>query len=528
MAVLACCEATGEYLPTLPLRELAIRSVDVVIAEPAPPRPQATIPASYRVWQVLKGSRVGKGQKIAIHGTDSYRLDGGRGEPSEGQFSSNVSKAVLFLDKTPAGKADGEGFRLVLSGIRCLTADGHVLVPRQFINPGPYYLVADKNSNWDELITLIIAEIPLIDSVLAMERIDDPARRNQAIFAWIEKHRSEFTGSRLRQEPKKAGWGSLEQRTFVWVIESGRPDDAWKALKLYREIGLKLGRHPGYSPEGRSVRSFGSASGRKLLVGIATDSTQPEGDRETALYHLLGSFWPSGHWGEVSALARLSREEQAEIIRKIEPLLKSKSDGIRLRAVEALSRASSPRDATLRAWDTDAALPALEQAYRSEAPGYVRNALATALQELSPDGAYPRLSGNRSGSLVLLYSFSMNTNDGIEKVCFTMYPKHMPEGMSKQPSLVMERLDGVENVIQRKVVPLPVRHPQDIWEKGWKPYSGAIFVEVPSAELAEGNWRFIVGGGGEGTFSPKWRSEPWVFQVKRPRSLKDVPTRTPN
>ena len=412
MAVLVCCEAGGEDLPTLPLRELIIRSPDVVIAEPAAPRPQATIAARYHVLEVLKGNRVGKGEKIVIQGTDSYRLGSPPGEESEGQPSSNVSKALLFLEETSAGNPDGQSFRLAPSGVRCLTADRQVLLPRQFINPGPYYLVADKNSHWDGLVAQVKVEIPLIDAVLAMQRIDDPAGRNQTIFAWIEKHRSEFSGSWLREEPKKPGWGSLEQKAFVWIVESGRPDDAWKALKLYREIGLKLERYPGYSPDGSSVRSFGSASGRKLLVGIATDPAEPEGDRETALYHLLGSFWPTGQWGEVSALARLSPEEQAETIRRIEPLLKSKSDKIRLRAVEVLSRASSPSDATLRALDTDAAIPGLEEAYRSEPPGYVRNALATALQELSPDDAYPRLSGNRSGSLVLLYSFSMNSNYG--------------------------------------------------------------------------------------------------------------------
>ena len=44
------------------------------------------------------------------------------------------------------------------------------------------------------MIVRMQEDLPVIERIMAMKNIADPAARNQAVLAWIESHKEEFGG----------------------------------------------------------------------------------------------------------------------------------------------------------------------------------------------------------------------------------------------------------------------------------------------------------------------------------------------
>ena len=511
LGLLAAAAAHGEDLPALPIRYLTFEAATIVLAEPAEPKKLEGGQQRFAVLEVLKGPRIKAGSTITVRQMELYQV----GEPKwmhngKATAQPGIVRALLFLAPPEAPKAATDVFNLVLSGLRYLDAEKRVLHPVQFMNPGGYSLVPEKGAEWDSLVAGVRADLPRIAEALALKDILDLADRNRAIFAWIEKHRGEFSGNVYRGTKDKPGWAQLEAMPFEWILETCRADDAWRALKLARQIGGDAGSMPS-----TRTATFASPEGRRLLLGIVTGE-HAAADRKMALDRLRGSMWPRWQTGEHPNLANVTPQEQAEMIEKTTPLLKSKDDEVRGLAARVLADVSSPHDGAIQGRDTAAAMPALAEAYRKEPPGSTRNEIAEIVHREGGAGLWERLSGNPAGILVIVYSFNMNENYGREAIHFSArIPRLAGKAISEQPTLVMERLGEKDAVVERKTMPLPVSNPKDLWKKGWSDHDGVISVEVPSASMAEGLWRFVLEGTAGTQPRKKWRSEPGLFQLKR-------------
>lgn len=509
--------ARAEYLPSLPIRSLVIRSSTIVLAEPADPAKLEGKEQEFKVIEVLKGPAIKAGTMITVRRMGLYRV----GQPRWAQIGSDgkrprVVRAILFLDRPKGTDAKPGVFDLVLSGMRYLDAKKNVLWPMQMMNPGGMYLVPAKGADWDKLIAGVRSDLPKVAKALALKDIPNLAERNRAIFAWIEKHRGEFTGRMFLgfggNTNYKPGWAELERLPFEWIMDTCRADDGWRALKLAREISGSSGFGPS-----TGTPTFGSPAGRKLLLGVILDPKQALADRRMALYRFRGSCWVRWQKQKHPNLADITPDEQTEIIRKITPLLKDPDREIRGQAANVLADASSPRDGNMRDRDTDAALPALIEAYRNEPPGHERNEMAEIILRLGKEGVWEKASGNPDGMLVVLHKPYQKTEYGREVIAFQMLNRSS-SGMkiiTKQPMLIMERLDDNGKVQDRRSMPVPVSYPKDIWKKGWSHNQGVVSVEVPRASLTEGKWRFTLEGVIGKENAQKWRSEPAVFEVKR-------------
>jgi len=508
--------APAEDLPTCPIRSLVIQSATTVLAEPAEPAKLEGNEQTFKVIEVLKGPAIKAGTTIVVRRMDLYQV--GRPAWRQGQPEAKpprIVRAILFLTRPEGADAKPGVFDLLLSGMRCLDAEKNVLRPEQLMNPGGLYLIPEKGADWDKLIARVRSDLPKVAEALALKEIPDLAERNQAIFAWIEKHRGEFTGRLFTpvagETGDKPGWAELEWEPFNWIMETCRADDGWRALKLAREIAGQSG--PGPST---NTPTFASPAGRKLLLGVILDPKQPVADRKMALYRLRGSCWARWQQQQHPNLADITPDEQAGIIREISPLLKDPDREIRGLAAKALADASSPCDGNMRDRDTDAALPVLIEAYAKEPPGNERNEMAQIVLRLGKEDVWQRISGNPDGLLVVLHSFNRNTNYGRETIAFQANSLGLgTKTITEQPTLVMERLGDDNEAKERRSMPLPVSYPKDIWKQGWSNHQGVISVEVPAASLAEGQWRFSVEGVVGKEDVRKWHSEPAILELKR-------------
>lgn len=515
VVLLATGAARAESILTYSIRSLVVQSSTIVQARPVDPTMAKGQVQAFKVTEVLKGPAIRTGTTITVWGMEEYHL----GMPDQleklaGGEPSPVVRVILFLNPTGGAEAKPGVFDLTHSGIRCLDANDNVLWPWQWMNPGGLNLVPEKGADWDKIIARVRSDVPKVAGAMALRGIKDPAERNQAIFAWIEKHRGEFKENHFAPaggEPNEPpGWAELESDTFNWIMDTCRPDDGWRALKLAREVtGEPVQRY------GSDAPAFGSPEGRKLLLGVILDAKQAPTDRKLALDWLYASCWVKRHQERHPGLADITPKEQAEIILKLSPLLKDADHGVRGLAARAIADASSPRDGSRRDRDTDAALPALIDAYRNEPPSYTRNEMAEIVLRLGGENAWVTASGNPGGILVVLQSLCQRNDYGRDRICFQMnnFSLGTHNTITDQPTLIMERLGDKGEVQKRVSMPLPVSYPQDLWKKGWSNCQGCISVEVPRASLAKGRWRFTVEGTTGKEVRVQWHSEPEVIEL---------------
>ena len=184
VAVVVCAcpgVSSAECLPTLSNRCLIINASDIIIAQPVDPEPfrgksrhafaiqvrngtRVDQGERFRVVGVLRGSAAKRGEVVRVTGIYFYHLRNAWSvsEAERENEGDAVKQVILFLRQARNPDPKNKAFELSLSGIRCLTEDGEVLYPVQFINPGDYYLVALDGPDWDELIANVKAEIPKV------------------------------------------------------------------------------------------------------------------------------------------------------------------------------------------------------------------------------------------------------------------------------------------------------------------------------------------------------------------------------
>ncbi len=498
---------------TLPLRELCIKTSEIVVVKSVGQAAFQSDSQEFQVVRVLAGG-IAKGETIRVQDLHYYRVGNAIeiGNPVGKEAKHGPIKlALMFLEVVPEYRGKRNAFRPYSSGIRCLTSDGKVLVPSQQINPGPYYLTPDARIDWEKLIAAVPGEIRKVRQVLSLREIKDPAKRNEAIFAWIAAHSAEFRKPSFRANDKDPGWCSLQGATFGWIHESCIAVDSWRALKLSHEIWK--GTYYGFET---GTPSFSSISGRKLLLQNLIDSRQPKLFRKGALYLLHNSFWPNVHHRRQNdRLSIVGEEEQRKFARKIIPFLKSEDAEFRELAARALLRVSDPLDGALKDRKIDSATSPLIEAYNREPPGQTRIQLAKTLRILTDQPTWKRITGNPGKCLVVLDGFAMNRNYGVERVNFTALKYGMTVPVYEQPTLIIERMDEKAQVIERMTRPLSVIYPKYVWIDGWKPSSGSLQVGVPSANLKAGRWRFTIEGRVGMNADAKWKSEPGIYTLVR-------------
>jgi hypothetical protein len=496
----------AEELPTLPVRELVLRADTIVLAEPLDP---AAI-QRFKVIEILKGAGLKKDDAfdlvdLAPHNPQLPATDiqlAGQVPGQTGPDRYRVRQALLFLGGNK-GTADEPRFAPVLSGLRFLTADNQLIVPRQPKNPGDYVLTLEPDGDWITLLRETRADVAVVERVGFLKKLNDPRRRNPRLLEWIEQHRHEFGSA----NPERGGWGDLETDVFDWVLASGIPVDCWAAVRLYAEL------NHGTLPSLKGP-AFGSREGRDFLLQVVLDEQALTSDRARAL-HLLGeSVTPWTGEKVRPVMTPVTAAEVADLLDKLLPFLEQKEESLRAAAVRTTQRLAreTERDA-----DRQRALEALVRAYQAEKLGAVRDDLAEAVCLLGGPERWQQLTGNPAGIRVFVRDLARSGN----KVAFWL---GMPAGqmtVTECPTLVLQRLDREGTPAEKKTLPLPVSYLPRPWNEGW---DGGLYLQVqfPVEGFNAGTWRVGVEGKGKKDKDElKWAAEPKTFVMevsKKPNS----------
>ncbi len=480
----------AEDLPTLSIRYMSIEADVILVGVPVDSKGDA-LPTKYKVMAVLKGpdSLVGKAIEIRDDGTCSRANPRGLFGGEAVEPPPEIVKAMLFLH-APRGDQDGQGYTLVLSGIRALTDKGDLLVPQQQMNPGPQYLLPMKNETWDATVEQVKEDLPTIEQVLRIEAINDSLERNRAIFAWIDDHKNEFRGGYFGSERK--GWASLEPRLFGRIMESCIPEDCWKAKLVSAGLGSVVQTVP---------PSFCSKGGRALLVAKVMDTTLADNRRLMALEELgSGSTYWYAHRHLYPRTEIATKSEQAATIDLALPLLTNPDPSWRRAAARCVFAVSHPYDANFKDMTTKRAVPDLVKLYRTEKNAAVRDVVVDGIRRLESDSFWHELTGNPDG-IVAFLRFVGIRGDQLE---FDVRLDHTRAKIVDPPAFRFRDLrDDVRSTPVRSVT-ATVEYPKDLFKKGWEAGQGSVTMRVPVVEVEPGAWCVTLEGRlGESV----WRSE---------------------
>lgn len=481
----------AENLPTLSIRYMTIEADEIVVAEPVDSR-AGVLPARYKVIRALKEGDIQVGQEVVIKDENTYRLGFPERwqKPGEKQPPPRIVKALLFL-KRPVKPDGNEGYYTVLSGIRALSENKEILVPQQFINPGPHYLVPKKGENFEAMVTQVKRDLPVIKEIRELGTIADQRKRNEAIFQWIDEHKDEFGGGHFGRRSK--GWASLEPQLFDWVMESCIPEDCWRAI----ELSMKLGTGPE-----RQRPSFCSPRGRELLLEKAFDESLSQGLRYMALRELGsgGNFWYA-HRDDYPRTRVVTPKEQNKIIDQVLPLLEHEDASWRAAGARCLLSASRPYDANYRDRLSRRGLPEFVKLYRSEKTTRVRNVAVEAIRRIGGADFWEELSGNPQGIVVFLRYAGLQE----DKLEFHLNLDYTYAKITERPVFQFQELRGDGNAAKPLSVKPTVSYPKDLFTKGWENHHGMVVMTVPANKVKPGRWRVTVKGSWEGH---TWQSEP--------------------
>jgi len=504
-------DISAEVLPTLTTRELVIRSETIVVGKlpvslarsNESGRNKQEKAVEFKLLDVLKGSDVKVEDTLMVRGFSLYHLDlpmrsgSGRDEPN----LPEVDQALLFLVKSGKTEAVPE-FRLVISGLRCLTKRGRVLIPRQFENPGGYYFVPVMTLRWNSMIRRVRDDVVGVAEVMALKKIRDYTERNAAIFGWVELHRDEFRGrlSIGRDGEVAGGWGSLEPEVFNWIMESNIITDCWRAIETASSVGT--------FPE-RTHLSFCSVGGRKLLMDKIFDEKLTEKLRTQTLHILCGTFWrASSH--EHPQHSMVSRAEQTQIIEQLITLLHQKNPNLRAAAVRAIRYASVPDAAKQYSMKTRLALPTLAELYKDYSAYAVHYEVVEAVRRIGNMTDWQEISGN--GYSILVWLSAHVTRDEFVELGLHFDERHLR--VREAPYFVMERLDNNYVVVERREVRAELVRPMDVFEKGWGGENRDVQMRFPVISLHPGMWR-VTAYGVVAREKAQWHSEPAMFTISR-------------
>ena len=492
----------AENLPTLSIRYMTIEADVIVVGAPVVAQDGA-LSSKYKVTRVLKGPESLVGREVTLRDEGLYSL------PSPSWLSGDegveptprITRALLFL-RVPGDDEIQNGYRTVLSGIRALTEKGSVLVPQQFMNPGPQYLLPMKGETWDAMLAQVVEDSPKIAQILRLGDIVDRGKRNQVIFTWIQEHRDEFGGGYFGTQGK--GWASLEQKLFDWIMESCIPEDCWRAIQLSSALGT--------DPQ-RSHPSFCSKEGRALLMAKVLDRSLPDELRLRALRELgAGSTFWYAHRSQYPRTLVVTRDEQETIIDHILPILTHKEPSWRAASARCLMSVSWPYDANFEEMTSKRAIPDFVTLYKSERSTEVRNIAVQAIRRIETESSWQKLSGNPEGIVVFLRFAGING----DVLKFDLDLEHTRAKITEIPVFRFQELREGGSAVPPRVVEPTVSYPEDLFRRGWEDWQGMIIMTIPAAQVNAGLWRVSAEGrlGGH-----TWRSEP--VEVTIPDKKKD-------
>ena len=262
-----------------------------------------------------------------------------------------------------------------------------------------------------------------------------------------------------------------------------------------------------------AAAGFGARAGRDLLLAVALDESALTGHRVRALELLaaIQTLWPTAA-DRPPAGEPLEAKEQAALIDRVAPLLKDPAGVLRLAAARTLTELSAPQVADLRSFRTDRALPALTAAYKVERPGDVRGALAEAVAVIGGPKQWEELTGDSHGVVASLRD--PGTRQAADAYCWLVV-QHGNEPIRDLPTLLLERLDEKQKVIEKKEIVLasPAIQPPP-QEFGWTAGAAEHFT-FSMADLTPGLWRMTVKGVAGADKAP-WKSEPRLLHLAPP------------
>jgi hypothetical protein len=485
--------ASAEILPTLPLRELIVRAPVVVLAEPI----DKARPGHFRVQEVLKGQAPRVGAEIEFQGLENCL------NPGEQPEWARIDSAILFLRPTGDGRLE-----LIESGLRLHTRDGAVMWPVQLRNPGGFRMIPQPGLRWDALLERARSDSFETIHLRSAAELADPRRRNTLLLDWVERHRTDFTDGRnitwMRLSPAirnfgsegmdltdfdANGWGELQFLPFTRVLQSGVPDDCWRATNLYAEL------NHGELPAGATA-AFANRAGRQLLLMAAKDGHQLDGRRARAL-RLLADPW-------VLSNSQSGADERSELLDGLLPILKDRNAACRGLAVQGVARIAAVDKPS-----PERVLKALRIAYRSEEPGPVRNACAESFYELAGPQAWKNLSGHSAGYLSLIRDLEVRD----DKLYFWVTLKTDPLVLVKQPpEVVIDHVDAEGRMHPGGKIAL-VALPRAGKDEGWRGIP--LLTDISHQSLKPGKYRLRVQGVA-GDEKLHWESELRTFEVVVP------------
>jgi hypothetical protein len=515
-AVLAVLSATvsarAETLPSFSMREATYHADTVVLAEPID-----VAKGRFKVTQVLRGHGAKAGATIELSGDDCALYTLHVFAKSDGKFTGEepapVAEAMLFLEAPAEGN---KPVSLVMSGLRLGTVNDEVYTARQVHNPGPYIMTLSEEQQWPRVVRDTKATVAAIDEVLRLREAHGKDR-TAGLLRWVERHRFEFGGGFY--EGERTGWGSLEGDVFEWACERAGSEDCWAAVRMYAELNRGATLLPKYP-------CFGTNAGRTFLLQIALNERLLDGDRARAVTLLsqARTLTPKAE-PDNPAVLPCSDDDVALMVRKLTLLLPANSATVREAATRALHMIRVLRGAAEPVqMELKNALPALEGVYKEEKPGPHRDLLVEIIHTVGGAEHWKEVSGNSTGVAAVLRDFGHSPDQGY----FWLQVLPGKEKLYERPTLVLERLDQRQKVIETKTVPLPVVNPVK-WEDGWTA-GDMLLVQFARPEprpdgQPTGGWRVSVRGT-LGKDKVQWASEPKLLPApngQQPRRYdKDV------
>lgn len=446
----------------LSLRQWCIEATTVVAATPLDP----VEPTRFKVTRVLRG-KAKVGDLIAPAGLATLNLRtfdepdlAGDGKPRP----RRVEQALLFL-------ADGAA----RPGLWLCTDDGRVMALDEMGAPQL------RPSRWPVLFERVRVDLATVDRLRAMRRVADPGRKTRALAEWIERHRAELSTPPPLHPDDEApvGWEGLHVALFDWIFETDDPACAWSAVKLYARL------HGGDLLRPRNG-VFATAEGLAYLRRQVRDDNALPGDRARAVA-LLGG--------------------RPEALDDLLPLLGDRDPALRMAAVLAIGRMARP----------ERAIDPLIAAYRSAAPGPLRDELGWVVCGLVSASRWKALSGNPAGVAVALRELER----GPDHIGFWMHVRSEGSGLAEQPTLVMEKLNNFGFVMETKRLPLEVTFLPRPWKDGWGEVPLPAKVSLAGLQ-PNTNYRFRVEGV-IGKDRAAWKSEPHKFKTANGPAGPDSP-----
>ncbi len=506
--------AEAEEVEIHTIRKLTAMAEIIVVGKPIETK-KGTLALKYKIETVLKGPASLKGKELPIASLGiSRRSPFGSGWmfTEKNKPSYQITKALLFLqyiknEPRKTGCVVTEGYYTVEAGVRMQTKSNGILIPTQWGNPGPVFLVPSKFLKWKPMVEqvhsdlAVMNEIRLLKAIPKKPTIKDYAKRNQAIFKWIKKNKDESSKTKYVDWLGNAVKGKpfLKEELHKCVMKSEIPADCWKSIKEITQFKRS------------SPYSFCSPEGRKLLVEKVFDEQVSNELRLVALRSLGWSAWPGYHSVNPSA-CNISKESQQAVIKRLIPLLKHKDVAWRLAAVESLSSLSYPGKGKDAHRKTKLAVPEIAKLYKIEKDREVRREARRALQRIEDDEFWSQLVGNPDGISILINYTNHGglSRDGTTKL-YLIWEGDSKAKIIDVPSFQWEKLQKDGTVEKTNLIKFTNNIPlKNQFKKGWGDKDGRVTFHIPASQLEVGHWRVRAIGKHK---NKKWRSEYVIIKI---------------